>query len=169
VKTYYNEIEAAYAAKDRDRLKVAADKMNALFNDIDRLLAANQNFLLGNWLESAKRWGKTEEERKHYEWNARTIITLWSFDYWIDDYSARTWSGMLSNYYAKRWHLYYEELERSLADNKAWDAKAFDQKMLKLTKAWGKETTTFPTKVSGENAVGLSKELLRKYEKMFNN
>ncbi|MDR3234359.1 MAG: alpha-N-acetylglucosaminidase C-terminal domain-containing protein [Planctomycetaceae bacterium] len=164
VKKYCSEIEAAYAAKDRAKLKATADKMDVLFNDIDRLLAANPNFLLGNWLESAKRWGKTEEERKHYEWNARTIITLWSFDFWIDDYSARTWSGMLSDYYAKRWRLYCGELERSLADNKAWDAKAFDQKMLRLTKAWGSETTTFPTKVSGENAVSIAKELLGKYE-----
>jgi hypothetical protein len=76
---------------------------------------------------------------------------------------------MLSDYYAKRWRLYYEELERSLVDNKAWDAKAFDQKILEFSKAWGKETTTFPTKVSGENTVNLSKELLRKYENAFNN
>jgi hypothetical protein len=36
--------------------------------------------------------------------------------------------------------------------------------MLELTKAWGKETTTFSTTVSGENAVSISREFLRKYE-----
>jgi alpha-N-acetylglucosaminidase len=163
VKKYDKEIATAYAAKDRDKLKATADKIETLFNDIDRLLASDKNFLLGTWLESAKRWGKTEEERNHYEWNARTMITLWGFDFWINDYSSRTWSGMLSNYYAKRWRLYCNELDNSLAKNKRWNAKAFEQKMLVFTKEWAKEKTVFPTKVSGENSVTIAKELLEKY------
>lgn len=165
VKKYYNELEDAYAAKDRDKLKATADKMDVLFNDIDRLLAANPNFLLGTWLESAKRWGKTAEERKHYEWNARLMITLWDMNTAsvVNDYSSRTWSGMLSGYYAKRWRIYYEELERLLTENKAWDAKEFDRKMQAFAEAWDKETAVFPTRVSGENAVAIAKEFLEKY------
>jgi len=152
---------------DRDKLKRATDKMNVLYSDIDRLLAANQNFLLGNWLESAKRWGKTEEERKHYEWNVKTIITLWSFDYWIDDYSARTWSGMLSDYYANVGICIMRNLSVCLWTTRIGMQKHSTKKWWNLPRLGGEKATSFPTKVSGENAINLSKELLQKYENDF--
>ena len=48
-----------------------------VIRDLDELLATNDEFLLGKWLEDAKRWGATDSERAKLEWNARRILTLW--------------------------------------------------------------------------------------------
>jgi alpha-N-acetylglucosaminidase len=141
--------------------------MNTLMLDLDHLLACHSQFLLGTWLESAKSWGRTPEEQQHYEWNARTMYTLWGPDFRLDDYSCRQWSGMFRTYYAKRWNLFYKELDKSLIEATAWDRKAFEQKLLTFQKAWGKETEMFPTKTSGENTLTIAKALLSKYEKEF--
>ena len=47
-----------------------------LLKDLDVLLASDSHFLLGNWLEAAKRLGYTDKEKKLYEYNARNQITL---------------------------------------------------------------------------------------------
>jgi alpha-N-acetylglucosaminidase len=141
--------------------------MNTLILDIDRLLACDDQFLLGTWLEDAKRWSKTDWERKHYEWNARTLITLWGPSFRLDDYAKRQWAGMFRDYYARRWQLFCEELDKSLAANKEWDAEAFNDKLFEFQSAWGHETKEFPVKPSGEDVVTVAKELLKKYEKEF--
>jgi alpha-N-acetylglucosaminidase len=163
----YKEILAAYEKKDRQQLKTAADRMNTLILDIDRLLACDDQFLLGTWLENAKRWGKTDWECKHYEWNIRTLITLWGPNLRLDDYAKKQCSGMFSDYYARRWDLFYRELDKSIEDKTTWDDASFNKKILAFQTEWGKERKSFPAVVSGENPVTVAKELLEKYEKEF--
>jgi alpha-N-acetylglucosaminidase len=165
------EMETAFRNNDRAALKTAANKIQNLCRDIDRILACNENFLLGRWLEDAKRWARSDWERKHYEWNARTLISLWGPAYshytGLDDYAAKQWSGMFRDYYARRWDLFYRELDKSLAEKRKWDGRAFDKKIVELELAWAKETTLFPTQPSGENPITIAKELLSKYESDF--
>jgi len=161
---YYAEMIAAYFNKDRTALKAAAGKLDGLLNDMDRQLATHPEFLLGTWLESAKRWGRTEEEKRHYEWNARKIITLWGVPQGgLDDYAAKQWAGMMRDYYGRRWARFYDALDRSLADDKPWDAKPFNDDILKWQDDWAKETAVFPAKPSGEDPVRVAKALYEKY------
>ena len=167
---YYAELVAAYAEKDRMALKEAAEKLQGLMGDIDRQLATDPEFLLGTWLENAKRWGQTEEEKRHYEWNARTIITLWGsgvFDP-LDDYAAKQWAGMMRDYYGRRWNFFYEALDRSLVDRQPWNAEQFQSNLLKWQADWAKEVTVFPTEPSGEDPVLVAKSLYEKYAGEFN-
>jgi hypothetical protein len=92
--------------------------MLEILEDMDELLASNKHFLLSNWLETAKEKGKTSDERKNYEWEARCQITLWSYDLNIyvskvkfikkdnhlkitiiykkvDDYACKAWAGLI--------------------------------------------------------------------------
>jgi alpha-N-acetylglucosaminidase len=163
----YNEMLAAYEKKDRQQLKATADRMNTLILDLDRLLACDDQFLLGTWLEDAKRWGRDEAQKAHYEWNARNIISLWGPGFRLDDYAKKQWSGMFGDYYARRWDLFYRELDKSLEDKTAWDADAFDKKILAFQTEWGKDRKSFPAVSSGENPVTVAKELLEKYEREF--
>ena len=55
--------------------------MLGLIEDLDTVLASDDGFLLGSWLEAAKRAGSTSEEKALYEWNARSQITLCECDY----------------------------------------------------------------------------------------
>jgi alpha-N-acetylglucosaminidase len=165
----YNEMRAAYEKKDRQQLKTAADRMNTLILDLDRLLACDDQFLLGTWLENAKRWGRDDSQKAYYEWNARTLITLWGPNLRLDGYAKKQWSGLLSDYYTRRWDFFYRELDKSIEEKTTWDDASFDRKILAMQTEWGKERKSFPAVSSGENPVTVAKELLEKYEKEFEN
>jgi len=51
-----------------------------LLLDVDTLLATDEHFLLGVWLENAKNMSTSDRERRLYEYNARNQITLWGPD-----------------------------------------------------------------------------------------
>jgi alpha-N-acetylglucosaminidase len=53
----------SYQMKDSSGLNFHTKKFLELIVDIDTLLASDDNFLLGPWLESAKSLGMTEDER----------------------------------------------------------------------------------------------------------
>ncbi|XP_057808411.1 alpha-N-acetylglucosaminidase [Salvia miltiorrhiza] len=73
---YLNAIYA-FRHKDAQALSSHSLKFIQLIKDIDKLLATDDNFLLGPWLESAKGLSLNADERKQYEWNARTQVTMW--------------------------------------------------------------------------------------------
>ena len=52
-------------------------RLLGLLADLDTLLASDEHFLLGRWLEDAKALGTTEAEKQLYEYNARNQVTLW--------------------------------------------------------------------------------------------
>lgn len=54
--------------------------MIELLNDMEELFASDDHFLLANWLKDAKLKGNNLEERKLYEFNARSQITLWGLN-----------------------------------------------------------------------------------------
>ncbi len=165
---YYRQMIDAFDDRDREALKTASDKLEGLLLDLDTQLGSHDEYLLGTWLERAKRWATTEEERRLYEWNARTIITLWGKPSTpLDDYSNRQWSGMMSNYYAPRWRLFHEELDRTLAEGRDWDAGAFDRKIRAWQADWARQTESFPIEANGRCPIETSKSLYEKYRAEF--
>ncbi len=94
-----------------------------LMRDMDELLATRPEFLLGRWLEDAKRWGTTDAERAKFEWNARRVLTLWGTGKSIRDYARKEWSGMISGFYLKRWEWFLREQAEALADNEPMDVE----------------------------------------------
>ncbi|PKU65021.1 alpha-N-acetylglucosaminidase [Dendrobium catenatum] len=54
----------AYHQKDAGELSLQIKKFTELIEDIDTLLASDDNFLLGTWLESAKKLAVNNEEKK---------------------------------------------------------------------------------------------------------
>jgi alpha-N-acetylglucosaminidase len=60
----YLDAMRSYQKKDLNGLNSHTRKFLELIVDIDTLLAADDNFLLGSWLESAKSLAVTENERK---------------------------------------------------------------------------------------------------------
>lgn len=54
----------AFQRKDVKALNVHSKRFIQLIRDIDRLLASNSNFLLGTWLESAKKLATNPSEMK---------------------------------------------------------------------------------------------------------
>ncbi len=59
----YAKTQADYEAKDLAAYRRSSQAFLQLIYDLDKLLATDNEFLLGPWLEDAKRWGQTDAER----------------------------------------------------------------------------------------------------------
>jgi len=77
-----------------------------LMADMDRLLESHPNWRLETWNNYARKWGTTKAESDKYEANARRLVTTWGGG--VNEYAAKTWSGLIRDYYIPRWKLYYE-------------------------------------------------------------
>lgn len=58
------EIIEDYQIKDADGIILKCQKFLDLIKDLDTLLACHEGFLLGPWLESAKRLARSEEQKR---------------------------------------------------------------------------------------------------------
>ena len=85
-----------------------------LVDDLDSVLSTQKQFLFWVWLESAKMITQNPEEKSLYEFNACNQVTLWGPDGQILDYAAKQWSGLISQYYGKRWELFFDTLALNL-------------------------------------------------------
>jgi len=77
----YKLFQVAYARRDVQALKFTGAQLLDIIHSMDELLGTHSGYLLGTWLESAKQWGFTTEEKELYEYNARNQLTLWYFLY----------------------------------------------------------------------------------------
>ena len=70
----------SYRKKDLSGLNFHTKKFLELIVDIDTLLASDDNFLLGPWLESAKRLATTDDERTQVGFLSRNSSSVWILD-----------------------------------------------------------------------------------------
>lgn len=116
-------IGTAYENKDIENFKVLTDSFLYIIQCQDKLLATQPNFKVGNWLEQAKSLSQIKENRDLYEWNARTLITVWgnksaSEKGGLHDYSGREWNGILSDLYYYRWKMFFHNtIKEMLGEN----------------------------------------------------
>ena len=161
----HHDLVAAYEKRHRRALGQASDRFCGLVRDLDELLATRDEFLLGKWLEDAKRWAVTDDQRKLYEWNARNLITLWGRnDSVLHEYAHRMWSGMLSGFYLPRWETYIRRLDESLASDKPFDADACNRELQLWEEQWTHRRDSYPAVAKGD-AVAVSRRLWDKYGK----
>ena len=74
--------------------------MTGLLADINLLTACHPEFSLERWIAAARGFGSDNASKDYYETNARMLISVWGDSYHLTDYASRTWSGMISTYYA---------------------------------------------------------------------
>ncbi len=107
------EFSKSYKSKNLTEIKKIADKQLDLLLDLDELVSHRSEMCLSRWICDSHKLATSEEERKYFDKNARTLITLWgdingdcSYLY---DYSWREWSGLIKEYYYVRWQMFYNE------------------------------------------------------------
>jgi len=162
----YAEAVDAYREGDKKRLAESAKRYLGLIRDMDDLLATRPEFLLGTWLSDAKRWATDDAERRLYEWNARSLITLWGpRDSILHEYSQREWSGMLRGFYLPRWEMFFARLEKSLEERKPLDEKRLESDLRDWDAAWVRKTESYSDRPTGD-AVAASKRLWAKYGRL---
>jgi len=160
--TIQNKIAAAFSSKDQEAFERESQKFLHLIQDIDELLATREEFLLGPWLEDAKRWGSTSKDRAKLEWNARRIITVWGETPVLRDYARKQWSGMLSGFYLPRWRQYLSAASEALKEDIPFDEQSVGQKIFQWELAWADQQEIYPSKPNG-NSITVAQKLWNKY------
>lgn len=91
------------------------DAFLALLADVDDFKGTNLNFRLGKWTQEARDAaaeveGATTATADWYEFNnARTLITTWSSPNTnLNDYSYRSWQGLIKDFYLPRWKYFFD-------------------------------------------------------------
>ncbi|VAI22264.1 unnamed protein product [Triticum turgidum subsp. durum] len=165
-KVYLDAMDS-YQKRDSSGLNFHTKKFLELIMDIETLLASDDNFLLGPWLETAKNLAMTEDERKQYEWNARTQVTMWYDDTKTEqsklhDYANKFWSGLLKSYYHPRASKYFTRLSRSLQENRSFQLEEWRRDWISYCNEWQSGKELYPVKATGD-ALAISRSLFAKY------
>nr|GLL36238.1 alpha-N-acetylglucosaminidase-like [Ipomoea trifida] len=161
------DVIEAYKFGDLGAVATLSQKFLTLVEDMDTLLACHNGFLLGPYLQSAKELTQDEDQKIQYEWNARTLITMW-FDNTEDeasllrDYGNKYWSGLLRDYYGPRAAIYFKYLTESLEKGEGFRLRDWRREWIKLTNDWQSSRKVFPVKSTGD-ALKTSKRLYEKY------
>ncbi|MDB4303757.1 alpha-N-acetylglucosaminidase C-terminal domain-containing protein, partial [Desulfosarcina sp.] len=165
---FIKELSTAYHNQDIEAFQKAANQLFKLFDDLEAVTGTNENFMLGKWLEDAKSWGTNPEEKEYYEWNARTIITIWQpwEDGGLRDYAGKAWNGLFSGYYKPRWQLLVNMLEESLKENKEFDAGTYDKAVRKIDFKWTHSNELYPAQPTGD-IIEVAKIMDTEYQKYF--
>lgn len=155
----------ALRTRDLPAFRRHAARFMDLLADLDTLTGTRREWLMGAWVEDARRMGADEDERAYLEKCARLLLTTWveNPDTDLADYANREWNGLLGQYYAARWKAFFEDADAALAAGKPLDMKAFNRRRGALEVAWinsGKNTMLTAPK---GDTVAVSASLLTKY------
>lgn len=137
------------------------DAMLGMITDLDKLLASNENFLLGKWIEDARN-SVRREARDLYEFNARNQITMWGYHENIEDYASKQWAGLVGDYYMRRWKLFTGLMSACLINGSHLDFTAYETERYALENEWGMEHKEYPTRPSGRT-LDIAFDLYEKY------
>jgi alpha-N-acetylglucosaminidase len=145
------KIKAAYGAKDLARFRELTARWRDGERRLDELVGSDPHFLLGGWLAAARSWGADEAEKDRYEYDARSILSVWgrrstSEGGFLHDYANREWCGLVRELYAPRWDAYFASLERALVTKGT--PKAIDWHPVE--EEWARRTTAHPREPSGD-------------------
>lgn len=114
-------------------------ELDAMEQDYFALLRAADSFFelnpvtrLQRWVELARAWGDTAEQKDAFETDARRLVTVWGpggLKDGLDDYSCRMWSGLIRDYYIPRWEHWFESLRTGVPfDFDAWEYRFAEQR-----------------------------------------
>ncbi len=183
----YTEVSRSFLNRETDRFDRLTAQYLELMDDMDRLLSLRPEYSFAKWMEDAGRWADTEEEKKLYEYNAASLVTLWGSDVGSNlfDYAWREWSGLVSLFYKERWKQFFGMLRECLAQDleyqedgleltvdqrESFRANAFYEKLADWESNWLWEEKSYPVyeelqggseSVSGRKR--LIEELMQKY------
>jgi alpha-N-acetylglucosaminidase len=166
----YN-IVLAYQTKDEKALAEDSEIFLQLIRDMDQLLGTDEHFLLGKWIADARKWGTGKEEKDFYQWNARSLVTMWepAKKSQLRDYASKQWNGLLKGFYLPRWKMFLDRLVESLKENKRLDRRKFFRDLKEFELRWIRDNqTNYPSKPVGDT-LEVAHRLFKKYIPYYRN
>lgn len=107
---YQKKMTSAFNARDLEAFESYSSTFLSIIDDMEKVTATSEYFLLGRWVEQAKALAKNADEftKELYEFNAKALVTTWgainqSETGGLHDYSNRQWSGLIGDFYKVRW------------------------------------------------------------------
>lgn len=160
--TCKQQFDISYKEKNLLKMNFYANLMRDMINDIDTLNAYHVHCSLSTWISAARSYGNTLDLKNYYEKNARNLITTWGGS--LNDYANRSWSGLTSCYYYKRWDMYINALISSVESGQVFDQKKFDEEIADFENGWVNSTEMLSVTVVKEKLYDFAYRLLKKYE-----
>ena len=172
---------------DKDELIRTGSFYIELLKDIDTLVSTDSAFLLGPWIESARRLGEGRSDcvsslldnpsgdcQRFLEWNARTQITTWkpaskestAIPQGPIDYAAKHWQGLIRDYYARRAQLTLEQAVKDEAAGRPLNKTAINLVRAQLAYAFTTSDNKYPMSPIGK-ATAVSRVMYDKYAEWF--
>ncbi|SLM96685.1 Alpha-N-acetylglucosaminidase [Brachybacterium faecium] len=155
-------IVAAAAEADGERLRAEASTLEALLRAVDAVAATRPDMLVGRWIADARAGAGTDERLADaLERDARSLISVWGTqDSGLHDYSARHWSGSLTDLHLARWRAWTEWLARTAEEpSTPPDLEQLHAQIRGIEEDWRDSTAPYPTTPRGEPAAAISQLL----------
>ncbi len=142
-------LRAAYLHQDVATFRALSALWLKLMRLSDTMAGCHRAFLLGPWLEDAKRLATSTDEAVELERTARALITTWADRAAADqlsNYANRDWHGLINEVHLPQWEAYLDELATALAEGRA--PRAFD--WYPAEEAWTRDRTAHPVRPTGD-------------------
>lgn len=146
-------IVTAAAEADGERLRDQADTLEALIRAVDTVAATRPELLVGRWIADARAGAGTDAHLADaLERDARSLISVWGTqDSGLHDYSARHWSGSLTDLHLARWRAWTDWLTRTADGPSAEpDPEQLRTEIRRLEEDWRDSTAPYPTTPHGD-------------------
>jgi len=156
----FYQMKSAFMEGDFQSFLKTSDEFIQLIKDQDQLLGTRKEFLLGRWIKDARTNATNPKEQKLFEWNARTLITLWGDkkpSEELHEYSHREWSGLLKGFYLPRWKLFIESQKQILQNEETNIIDWFDWE-----NEWTRQNDFYPENPQN-HPIQVSDEICKKY------
>jgi len=147
-----------------DELKLLSSRMTDILTDLDTLLASDPNYLLGNWINDARKTAPTNSFKNvvdNLEFNARNQITMWGKGN-IEDYASKEWAGLVSDYYLTRWKMFTSYVLDVVQSGGVFNETKWKNTLLEFEWSWNNEIKAYPTTPQGDT-IEIASKLVHKY------
>ncbi|MER5973246.1 alpha-N-acetylglucosaminidase [Streptomyces sp. NPDC002055] len=139
------QLRTAYERKDRDAFRALARLWLKLMRLSEDITGAHRLFLLGPWLDDARRMASGADEAARLERSARVLVTTWADRVTADggklaNYANRDWHGLIGDFHLPQWQAFLDELEDALAEGR--EPKPFD--WYAIEEPWTRERRSYP-------------------------
>ena len=163
-----------------DLLRTGGEYLS-LLSDVDQLVATDQAFLLGSWIEMARDLAANATDcgpnitcADFMEWNARCQLTTWnpvpadaqSVPAGPVDYAGKHWSGLIKDYYHTRAAALLQLAVTYAGEGKPLNMTVGGELVAQLAYSWQHATKKYPSSPVG-SFVNVSYFMYNKYAPAF--
>ena len=159
------KFDKAQQQKDKGKVFAISDMLFELLSDLDDMNSHHPHATLNNWLQQARDLGKAQKVKDYYEMNARRLITSWGGS--LNDYACRNWSGLMWDYYVKRWEIYIREATAAVIGGTKFDNDSYRTATDKFQEKWVTTTEELPVKTIDQDVLTHCRLLREKYSQQF--